>query len=126
MWHKNQPGPIRCFTWAEPINSAFFYYFSLLILVRFMGQAQHCSLFIVGPWPFIIYCFSIFSHYKFKLVPLVKWVPLVMIISQIGPTCQKCTNFTNYFREWPHWTSFHSTSFQITYIINISNRTKNT
>ena len=27
MWHKIQPGPIRCFTWAEPINSAFYYFF---------------------------------------------------------------------------------------------------
>ena len=26
-WHKIQPGPIRCFTWAEPINLAYLCFF---------------------------------------------------------------------------------------------------
>ena len=115
MWHKIQPGPIRFSTWAEPSNSAFLYFFRVNFWSISWAKPNVLAFFIVGPWPFIIYCFSIFSHYIFKLVPLVRWVPLVMIISQIGPTCQKCTNLTDYFHKWTHWSSFHFTSFQITH-----------
>ena len=41
MWHKNQPGPIQCFIWAEPNNSAFYMFF----LINF-GQ-------LYGPGPTI-------------------------------------------------------------------------
>ena len=40
MWHKIQPGPIRCFTWAEPINSAFYICFFLSIYASYMGLAH--------------------------------------------------------------------------------------
>ena len=32
MWHKIQPGPIQRFTWVEPINSAFYYFFPMNFL----------------------------------------------------------------------------------------------
>ena len=115
MWHKIQPGPIRC---------SHLYFFPYEFFVSFMDQAQHCILFIFGPWPFSLLIFY-FQPFYFAASPSSQNGPTCHAHLKIGPTCQKCTNLTNYFHKWPHWTSFHSTSFQITYIINISNRTKN-
>jgi hypothetical protein len=36
---KNQPGPIRCFTWAEPNNSAFLYIFLAVNSGRLHGPS---------------------------------------------------------------------------------------
>ena len=50
MWHKIQPGPIRCLYGPSPLIQPI-YVFSYEFFVSFMDQAQHCSLFIFGPWP---------------------------------------------------------------------------
>ena len=53
MWHKIQPSPIRCFTWAEPNNSAHLVYLFLLIFVSYMGQALLFSTSTsMHVWPF--------------------------------------------------------------------------
>ena len=43
---KIQPGSIECFTWAEPINSAFLLYIFLFIFSSYMGLAQPFGFFI--------------------------------------------------------------------------------
>ena len=61
MWHKIQPGPIRCLYGPSPLIQPIYIFF-YEFFVSFMDQAQHCSLFIFGPWPFCLNSF-IFSFF---------------------------------------------------------------
>lgn len=73
---KIQPGPFRCFRWAEPINSSFLYYFFPSILVGYLGQALCFSFFIFGPWPSYNQLIFYFQSSYFGAGPT----------SQMGPT----------------------------------------
>ena len=81
--------------------------------------------FFLGHGLFAIYKFSIFDHFILVLAPLVRLVPPVMVLSQLVPHIR---NFeisqTINISEFP-WSTFHFTGIQITYRINISNRTIN-
>ena len=106
---KIQPGPIWCFTWAEPNNSAFLIF---IFSVSYTGQAHFNLLFISGPGSFKIIRAIIFwgwSHLSSSHTfgPLDKKFKIAQIILISGS----------------HKSGFHSTHFQITYIINISNGT---
>ena len=63
MWHKNQPGPIRCFTWADPSNSAFLMYFFLLFFASYMGLAQQFDIFFLA--------IAFYSTFFFTLNPFI-------------------------------------------------------
>ena len=63
---KIQPGPIRCFRWAEPINSAFLIYIFYQFLIGFMGQAQHFSIFFQAMafyYLFLFWASAFFTHF---------------------------------------------------------------
>ena len=91
---QNQPSPIRCFTWAEPNNSTYFYIFFPANLINYMGKAQHFSHYIFGPWPFWPNSSSFFIGGSTsqmgpncqipeggpQLSDSGKWVPIVMVL----------------------------------------------
>ena len=43
---KIQPGPIRCFTWAEPNNSTFLYIFSVNFLSASWARPNNSALLV--------------------------------------------------------------------------------
>ena len=70
MWHKIQPGPIRCFTWAEPNNSTYLCFF-----LSIFGQVH-------GPSPTIRpFYFLGLGHFAFRFIQ-----PFVFVF-------HKCTIF---------------------------------
>ena len=83
-WHKIQPGPIRCLYGPSPLIQPIYIFF-YEFFVSFMDQAQHCSLFIFGPWPFCLNSFILF--FFSKLGPLVMWVPHCQVLV-LGPSHQ--------------------------------------
>ena len=67
-----------------------FMFLSLSILDRFMGQGQHFSPYIFGPWHFRWPNNFVFSHFNLQQVPHVRWVLLVsfLLVPHISPTRQ--------------------------------------
>ena len=91
MWHKIQPGPIWFSTWAEPINSAFLYFFLCQFLVDFMGLAQRCSRFYCWPMAFYYLLLFYFQPLYIQAGPT----------SQMGPTCH------DHLSNWSHMSEMY-------------------
>ena len=116
---QNQPGPFRCFRWAEPINSAFLIYIFLLIFSSYMGLAQQFGLLFSRAWPF---CRSI--DFLFSAILFCSWshhrlVLLVMLIPKLVPHIKNFELCQTTIISWTPLSGFHFTGIQTTYTIII-------
>ena len=76
-----------------------------------MGLAQQFGILYSRMQPFIVYWFSIFSHF------ILQRVPLIMLSSKMVPHIRNFEICQTTIITWTHLSGFHFTSIQITYTI---------